>query len=139
MEAQNCGLACRVVCHPSYAKETRATRNSHNMTLVFAQHVRQESFGGVPVAEHIDIEDLPEIVVGSREDCVTCQYTGVVDEDTWCTECFLDFFSGRVDCGGIRDVAGEELDVGTWNTTSVSESIGQDDGILRLCRLGGSC
>jgi hypothetical protein len=70
MEAQDRCLACCVVRQPSYTEEARHTRNSHDMALILAKHVRPKCLRGVPVAEHIDIEDLLEILIGGIENRV---------------------------------------------------------------------
>jgi hypothetical protein len=63
VEAQDRCLTCCVVRQPSYTEEARHTRNSHDMALALAKHVWQEGLCSVPVAEHIDIEDLFEIFI----------------------------------------------------------------------------
>lgn len=82
------------------------------MALVVSEHVWQESFGGVPVAEDVYIEDLSEVRVGCGEDCMGCQKPCIIDEDRRCPHCFLDFLSHRVDFGRVSDVAFEEFEAG---------------------------
>jgi len=60
------------------------------MALVVSEHVWQESFGGVPVAEDVYIEDLSEVRVGRSEDGVGCQKPCIIDEDGRCPHRFFD-------------------------------------------------
>lgn len=70
MEAENGRLRRTVIRQTSDTNEARSTCDCHDMALVVTKHIWQERFGGIPVAEHIYIEDLPEIHVGCGENGV---------------------------------------------------------------------
>lgn len=65
----------------------------------------------IPVAEHIDIEYLPQILVASGENCMRSKYACVVDEDRGRTKSCFDFLRRGVNRRSIGNVAGEELDI----------------------------
>lgn len=91
MERQDGCLAGRVVCHSRYTNETCGTGDSDNVSFVRANHVWQEGFDCVPVAEDIDIKDLSQILIRSRQDSVRGENTGIINENCRSTKGGFDF------------------------------------------------
>lgn len=115
MESQDRSLGCSVIHHASDSDVTSRAGYCNNMSFVLRDHVRQESFDSVPIAENIDIENLAQVLRRRIQDRVCCCDTRVIDEDGGRSVFSADTVCCGRDGGCVGDIAFEEPDAGVYN------------------------
>lgn len=69
------------------------------MAVVLLDHVREELSDSHEVRDRVDLEGLPDLVLGFLEDGPVMAYTGVVDEDRGFSVCLTDLVSHGLEAG----------------------------------------
>lgn len=78
------------------------------MAVVLLDHVRKELPDSHEVRDYVDLEGLPDLLLGFLEDGPVTAYTGVVDEDRGFSVCLTDFVSHGLEAGWFCDVTDVE-------------------------------
>lgn len=69
------------------------------MAVVLLDHVRKELPDSHEVRDRVDLEGLPDLVLGFLENGPVMAYTGIVDENRGFSVCLTDFVSHGFEAG----------------------------------------
>lgn len=114
-ESGKCSVSPTVICHAGHANVGRSAGNGDDMALVVGDHIRKERLHRVPVAQHVDVEDLAKLLGRRIQNCVRSGNAGIVDEDGGRAQRCFDALSGTGYGARIRNIAGKELDIRIWD------------------------